>query len=293
VINRILGKQTLASFDFQWKELPTGGALASDRWFDENVAGIIAEELLCLSPDWFAGRSVLDAGCGSGRWTIGLLRLGARVTAVDASPHALERCRESVESLCTPEEAARLTLREVDLLRLPDDLTSRRFDCVFSFGVLHHTGATREAFENVAALVEPGGVIFLYLYGKESFSPAGRILLELRRLVLAPLPFRAKKALLSLLYRKKDVHQIFDLLSPVVNARHSFDEVEEWLHGAGFRDVLRTIPHAELFIRAARDPAELSRFALPTPEPPYWFERYAGAQTAEAAARAETAPRAR
>jgi SAM-dependent methyltransferase len=289
MIARLLGRQTLKSFDFQWKELPTGGALASDRWFEEHVAQIVADELLCLAPGWFRDRRVLDAGCGSGRWTIGLLRLGAKVVAVDASDHALERCRENVDQLCSEDEAARLTLGKADLLSLPEDLAAQRFDCVFSFGVLHHTGSTRGALDNVAALAGPDGVVFLYLYGRQSLPPLRRALLELRRLALAPLPFGAKKAVLARAYRGRDVHQVFDLLSPTVNARHSFDQVERWLHEAGFPDVVRTIEHTELFVRAARSRDAISAFEQPKPRPPYWFERYAEAKTAEEAERIEAA----
>src|SRR6266545_5892528 len=86
-------RQTLASFDYQWGELPEGDAMLSDPWFRENVDRILVEELLCVERDWFRGRRVLDAGCGIGRWTLGFLRLGCDVTAVDFSPRALERLR--------------------------------------------------------------------------------------------------------------------------------------------------------------------------------------------------------
>ena len=74
-------KQTLASFDWQWRELPDGGALLAEPWFREHVDAILSEELLCVSRDWFPGRMVLDAGCGNGRWTIGLLKLGCKLRA--------------------------------------------------------------------------------------------------------------------------------------------------------------------------------------------------------------------
>ena len=75
-------RQTLASFDYQWRALAEGDAMLSDPWFVDNVDRIASEELLAVRRSWFDGRRVLDAGCGGGRWTVGLLRLGARVTAV-------------------------------------------------------------------------------------------------------------------------------------------------------------------------------------------------------------------
>jgi SAM-dependent methyltransferase len=271
MIKRLLQKQTLASFDYQWRELTEGGALITDDWFSQKVDQIISEELLCLAPSWFQGKRVLDAGSGNGRWTIGLLRLGCEVLAVDASAHALERLKESVDQL-VPEGRNRLETRAVDLLDIPPDLAEQRFDLVFSFGVLHHTGSTRSALRNVAALGADEGVLFLYLYGERSFSARKRAMLELRRLALAPLPFEMKRRLIA--RRGGDVHQAFDALSPTINSRHTFVEVEGWLMTEGYPSVEATIDHSELFVRAARNPEALRPFELPRPSPPYWFDRY-------------------
>jgi SAM-dependent methyltransferase len=270
----LLRTQTLASFDYQWKKLPEGEALASDEWFVQNVAPIITHELLCLDADWFRGKRALDAGCGLGRWTVGLLQLGCEVVATDFSEHALERTRENVAAVCTPEQAALLTTATADLLDLPAKLAHDRFDLVFSFGVLHHTGDMRRALANVAALTAPDGALFVYLYGKRSLSNRDRASLAVQRLVLAPLPFALKRRAIALLRRRVDLHQVFDLLSPTINTRHTFEEVRDMLHAAGFPDVVQTIDHTELFVRALRMPERFSSVALPFPGRPYWFERY-------------------
>jgi SAM-dependent methyltransferase len=279
VLRRLLQKQTLASFDYQWRELPESDALLSDEWFRANVARIISDELLCLKADWFRGKHVLDAGCGTGRWTVGLLELGAHVTATDFSEHALEQVRENVAEHLGVEQRARLETCQADLLELPPELAERRFDCVFSFGVLHHTGDTRAALANIARLVAEDGVIFLYLYGRESVNRIAAARLRAERLFLAPLPFRLKQRALHLLRPGSEVHHAFDLLSPTINDRHTFEEVRAWLGEAGFSDVTRTIDHTELFLRATRDPAAVAPFSLPPPRPPYWFERYSAPQS--------------
>jgi SAM-dependent methyltransferase len=271
----ILQKQTLKSFDSQWAQLPEGDALLTEPWFLEHVDSIITDELLCVARNWFDGKSVLDAGCGNGRWTIGLLRLGCNVTAVDASVHALERLQDSIDELCTTDQQKRLVAREADLLELPPDLASQSFDLVFSFGVLHHTGDTHRALRNVAGLVGPAGMLFLYLYGSSSLSPVGRTLLELRRLALAPLPFALKRRVLAAVFRRSDTHQVFDCLSPTINTRHTVEQVREWLEPEGFPSVEQTVPATEVFVRALRDEESLRPYLLPKPSPPYWYERYA------------------
>jgi SAM-dependent methyltransferase len=274
VLDSLRRRQTLASFDFQWGELPAGEAMLSDPWFVENVDRIVASELLGIDRGWFRGREALDAGCGGGRWTLGLLRLGCRVTAVDFSPHALESTRAQMARLA-PEALAegRLATEKVDLLSMPAPLAGRRFDVVFSFGVLHHTGDTRRALGNVAGLTRDDGVLFAYLYGVRSLTPARRLALALARAGLAPFGFRAKRMLLARILPGRDTHQAFDLLSPLVNDRQTHEEVEGWLRELGFSDVTRTIDHRELFLRAAR-PSCSARPFLPCPVPPYWFERY-------------------
>jgi SAM-dependent methyltransferase len=271
VIGGARRRQTLRSFDYQWGALPEGEAMLSDPAFADGVERILADELLGIRRDWFPGRTVLDAGCGGGRWTVGLLRLGCRVLAVDASKNALLATRAAVERLA-PEVLDRLETRAVDLLRVPPGLADAPFDLVFSFGVLHHTGDTRAALAQVAPLVRPDGVLFLYLYGTSSTPALKRLVLEAARLALLPLPFPAKRAVLRRLLPGRDTHQAFDLLSPLVNDRLDLGTVDGWLRDEGYTDVARTLDHTELFLRASRQACSAGPF-LPPPARPYWFER--------------------
>jgi SAM-dependent methyltransferase len=267
-------RQTLASFDYQWGHIPSGDAMLSDEWFLANVDRIVADELLGIDRRWFAGRTALDAGCGGGRWTLGLLRLGCRVLAVDASEQAVASTRAQMERRA-PEAVAegRLETARADLLSLPASLSERRFDLVFSFGVLHHTGDTRGALANVARLVGPEGVLFLYLYGSRSAPPLARAVVNTVRFALSPLPFAAKRAVLARLLPGRDTHQAFDLLSPTINETSADATVEGWLREEGFAEVTRTLPHTDLFLRALRAGTRVPLRAAPPP-PPYWFERY-------------------
>lgn len=282
MIRKLLRRQTLASFDYQWRELSDGGALLTETWFLEHVESILTDELLGLRRDWFPGKTVLDAGAGNGRWTVGLLKLGCRVLAVDFSAHALERVRDNAARLCTDDEAARLETAVVDLLAPPTDLLQRRFDLVYSFGVLHHTGDTHAALRNVAPLAAPDGGIFLYLYGRESVTGRARAVLAAERTVLAPLPFGLKRKVIRVISPRSDIHQAFDAVSPTINDRHTLAEVDAWLHELDFPDVEQTIPGTEIFVRGLRSNAPFQPYLLDRPQPPYWFERYAAATPAGA-----------
>ena len=97
-----LAGQTRDSFSYQWEHMPTGRALPSDPSF---MAGI--ENHICtitrLPREWFAGKRVIDVGCGIGRYSYGFLKMHAEVTACDQSEAALRRTAE----LCAPFEIGR------------------------------------------------------------------------------------------------------------------------------------------------------------------------------------------
>ena len=66
MLDSLRRRQTLASFDYQWGEIPSGDAMLSDPWFVENADRILADELLGVDRRWFRGRG---SGAASPRWT--------------------------------------------------------------------------------------------------------------------------------------------------------------------------------------------------------------------------------
>ena len=220
--------------------------MPGDPWFDANATRVLANEMCGIAQEWFVGRRVLDAGCGRGRWTRALLDLGADVTAVDYSEAGIEQTR----ALCGP--TSRLATNKVDLLSPPLELRSQTFDLVFSYGVLHHTGDTWKALDNVASMVADQGALFLYLYGAASWSDSQRRELEAARVELAVLDFEPKIAELRRRFPSDDPHQLFDLMSPLINDRLEFEEVAKRLRAAGFDRIDRTVASSEIYLRATR-----------------------------------------
>ena len=118
--------QTRAAFRRQWSEHPQGAYLLSDPWFRDNVTRILTEEELQIRPEWFAGKRVLDAGCGNGRWSFGFGSLGAEVTAVDVNSSAVDATRKALEHFDTP-----MTMVVAPLEDLSSNLPAGKFDLVF------------------------------------------------------------------------------------------------------------------------------------------------------------------
>jgi 2-polyprenyl-3-methyl-5-hydroxy-6-metoxy-1,4-benzoquinol methylase len=111
------------------------------------------------------GRTFLDAGCGSGLFSLAARRLGASVFSFDYDPASvrcaaeLKRVHQSEDVNWTVEEGSVLDEKYLSALG--------RFDVVYSWGVLHHTGSMWKALENVGNLVAPDGSLFVAIYNDE------------------------------------------------------------------------------------------------------------------------------
>jgi SAM-dependent methyltransferase len=84
----------------------------------------------------WAGKRVLEIGCGLGTDTINFARAGATVTAVDLSSRSLELARQRAAVFGLED---RITFLEADAERLSQFVPPSTFDLVYSFGVIHHT----------------------------------------------------------------------------------------------------------------------------------------------------------
>jgi SAM-dependent methyltransferase len=96
-------------------------------------------------PRW-AGRRVLEIGCGLGTDTMNFARAGARVTAVDLSSRSLELARQRAEVFSLQN---RITFVEADAERLSEFVEPATYDLVYSFGVIHHTPHPGRVLEQI------------------------------------------------------------------------------------------------------------------------------------------------
>jgi 2-polyprenyl-3-methyl-5-hydroxy-6-metoxy-1,4-benzoquinol methylase len=158
-------QQTRDSFSFQWSDCPDGNWIETRPELKQREPKLVCEYTR-LPRDWFEGKTVLDAGCGSGRFSWAMASMGANVIAVDQSSSGVEHTRNA----CAP-FGDRVRVFQHDLTK-PLEL-DRQVDLVWSFGVLHHTGDTYGAFKNISKLVAPGGFLFLMLYGEPAGKDAG------------------------------------------------------------------------------------------------------------------------
>jgi SAM-dependent methyltransferase len=249
-----LEQQTRDAFDFEHRRFQRAQYLRiSAQLVDDWLRDVQ------LPKEYFAGRVVLDVGCGSGRWTYAMAMLGANVVAVDFTDSAVDITREVTKDL------PNVDVIQANLFRLP--FKADAFDFIVSWGVLHHTRNTHCAFQKVAPLVRSGGTFHIMVYERRSplkvfgtellrralrrLSPELRYrvcghlvvrnwwLVQLLRGFVACVPvweltdrFDAEAAQFGL----------YDWYSPRYNHLHSIGEVKRWFREAQFAETHVTTP---------------------------------------------------
>jgi 2-polyprenyl-6-hydroxyphenyl methylase/3-demethylubiquinone-9 3-methyltransferase len=125
--------------------------------------------LLKLIPaEKLVGRSFLDVGCGSGLHVLAATELGVnRILAVDIDADSVSTCKALLtdEKVTVPWHAEVVSVFDLDADRFGT------FDVVYSWGVLHHTGAMWEAVEKAASMVAPNGLLAIALYRTTYLDP--------------------------------------------------------------------------------------------------------------------------
>lgn len=118
-----------------------------------------------LEVDDLIGKTFLDAGSGSGLFSLAARRLGARVHSFDYDPQSVA-CTAELKRRYFPDDSE-WAVEEGSVLDQEYLGRLGTFDVVYSWGVLHHTGAMWSALENIAPLVLVGGRFFIAIYNDQ------------------------------------------------------------------------------------------------------------------------------
>lgn len=142
------------------------------------------DDLLVRSQDYYAntkyqillrhlegqhGLSILNAGCGSGELSLQLATAGHTVLGIDPSPDYIDLARLNAD---------RAGVENCSFLvsSIEEFAAEETFDCVVATDVLEHIEDDAAAFEKLARLVKPGGIILItvpagqWLYGFHDVS---------------------------------------------------------------------------------------------------------------------------
>lgn len=109
-------------------------------------------------------KTFLDIGCGSGIFSYAAFALGAkRVVSFDFDPFSVECCKYFHKKANNPKNWEVYPGSILD-----KNFISKlgKFDIVYSWGVLHHTGDLWNAIKNSAKLVKEKGYYYIAIYNK-------------------------------------------------------------------------------------------------------------------------------
>lgn len=109
------------------------------------------------------GKTFLDIGCGSGIFSLAAKELGAKeVAGFDVLKDSIEASQENKKRFMPNEE---VNFYQQSVIKEGFDKQGK-FDVVYSWGVLHHTGDMYKAIFNSMKLVKDNGIFILALYNK-------------------------------------------------------------------------------------------------------------------------------
>lgn len=135
--------------------------VAEDERAMSRFIGMFSEEYFGLPKNWFAEKSVIDAGCGStAKVLIALHRMGAtNIHGFDLDTDFIPTAESSLARHDVPLD--KVTICSASVLDIPYDDAS--FDFVCCHGVLLHLNSDEEArkgFSELARITKPGGYLY-------------------------------------------------------------------------------------------------------------------------------------
>jgi len=171
----VFGNRSLAEVRAYWDQRPCNirhspSPRGTKQYFDEvEQRKYFVEPHIPVFADFpaWAGKRVLEVGCGIGTDTMNFARAGAEVTAVDLSTESLAVARQRAEVFGLE---SRIRFVEANAENLADSVSVEPYDLVYSFGVLHHTPDPPAALRSIRAFVGPNSTFKLMMYHRRSWK---------------------------------------------------------------------------------------------------------------------------
>lgn len=138
---------------------------------EERIETAVASLREMLECETLAGKRFLDIGSGSGLFSLAARRLGAEVVSFDFDTNSVACTRELKKRYFDSD--ANWRIEQGSALDVDYVASLGKFDVVYSWGVLHHTGQMWRALENAVIPTRAGGKLFIALYN-DTGSQASR-----------------------------------------------------------------------------------------------------------------------
>ncbi len=142
------------SFGWQWNRF---AKLQRDSYNGTTIGRDTILKRSGWAPARWAGKTVLECGCGSGSDTEVLLDLADTVVGFDLS-RAVDAFRPDLLA------SKKLLVLRADLLKIP--LETKAFDIVYCHRVIQHTPDPRTSLHSMVRHVRPGGSVLVHSYSR-------------------------------------------------------------------------------------------------------------------------------
>jgi len=132
---------------------------------DDKIADAVKSLREMLETDSLVGQSFLDIGSGSGLFSLAARKLGARVHSFDYDPNSVG-CTQELRRRYFPDDE-QWVVESGSALDSEYITSLGKFNVVYSWGVLHHTGDMWTALANASIPVKPDGQLFIAIYNDQ------------------------------------------------------------------------------------------------------------------------------
>ncbi len=160
------------------------------EWYEQW--SMLEDNELFLFKDWikpytledFKGKEVLECGCGGGQHSNFIASYAKHITSVDLNSIEIAKQRNK--------ERNNIEFIEADIMTME---LGKKFDIVFSIGVVHHTDTPEKTVENMKKHLKEGGLLLLWVYSEEGNWMVRNLVEPLRKVFFVKM---SRKKLLSL-----------------------------------------------------------------------------------------------
>lgn len=136
-----------------------------DTLNDERIHKAEHSLIDMLGVDDLSGKRFLDIGSGSGLFSLAARRLGAKVHSIDYDPKSVACTKELKKRYYVNDDS--WVIEEGSALDEKLLISLGKFDVVYSWGVLHHTGNMMKALNNAMIPVSESGLLFIAIYNDQ------------------------------------------------------------------------------------------------------------------------------